>query len=195
MVLKSPAEIEIMDHANQVVRRILAELGEMLRPGMTTRDIDRHAEDRIRAEGLASFYFQGYQPAALLSDSLAAADVHFVSLLPALEGLIVPSKVYGILAAGRPAVFVGDPAGDVVSGDDRRQRLVAGGLPRLGQREHRRAHGHRPGIAALGRVNRGGCSRHAQLSLGGDGQPGRCCTGARAPGAAKGDGRRGRAIH
>jgi colanic acid biosynthesis glycosyl transferase WcaI len=41
--------------------------------------------------------------------------VHFVSLLPALEGLIVPSKVYGILAAGRPTVFVGDPAGDVAS--------------------------------------------------------------------------------
>lgn len=69
--------------------------------------------ERILAEGLESFYFQGYQPAALLSDSLAAADVHFVSLLPSLEGLIVPSKVYGILAAGRPAVFVGDPVGDV----------------------------------------------------------------------------------
>jgi glycosyltransferase involved in cell wall biosynthesis len=69
--------------------------------------------DAIRAEGMESFFFQGYQPAELLSDSLAAADVHFVSLLPALEGLIVPSKVYGILAAGRPAVFVGDTSGDV----------------------------------------------------------------------------------
>jgi colanic acid biosynthesis glycosyl transferase WcaI len=65
------------------------------------------------AEGLDSFFFQGYQPAELLSDSLAAADVHFVSLLPALEGLIVPSKIYGILAAGRPALFVGDIAGDL----------------------------------------------------------------------------------
>jgi glycosyltransferase involved in cell wall biosynthesis len=69
--------------------------------------------DSVRAEGLDNFFFQGYQPAELLSDSMAAADVHFVSLLPALEGLIVPSKVYGILAAGRPAVFVGDPAGDL----------------------------------------------------------------------------------
>jgi colanic acid biosynthesis glycosyl transferase WcaI len=34
-------------------------------------------------------------------------------LLPALEGLIVPSKLYGILAAGRPIIFVGDPDGDV----------------------------------------------------------------------------------
>ncbi len=67
----------------------------------------------VRAEGLDSFFFQGYQPAELLSDSLAAADVHLVSLLPALEGLIVPSKIYGILAAGRAAVFVGDVAGDL----------------------------------------------------------------------------------
>ena len=69
--------------------------------------------DAVRTEGLDSFFFQGYQPAELLSDSLAAADVHFVSLLPALEGLIVPSKIYGILAAGRPALFVGDTTGDL----------------------------------------------------------------------------------
>ena len=67
----------------------------------------------VRADGLDNFYFQPYQPAELLTDSLAAADVHFVSLLPALEGLIVPSKIYGILAAGRPALFVGDRNGDV----------------------------------------------------------------------------------
>jgi colanic acid biosynthesis glycosyl transferase WcaI len=36
-------------------------------------------------------------------------------LLPALEGLIVPSKIYGILAAGRPALFIGDPAGDIAT--------------------------------------------------------------------------------
>lgn len=70
-------------------------------------------QSSVRAEGLDNFFFQPYQPAELLSDSLAAADVHFVSLLPALEGLIVPSKIYGILAAGRPALFVGDRNGDV----------------------------------------------------------------------------------
>lgn len=68
---------------------------------------------QVEAERLTSFLFQDYQPAQLLADSLAAADVHLVSLLPALEGLIVPSKLYGILAAGRPAVFIGDPDGDV----------------------------------------------------------------------------------
>ena len=33
--------------------------------------------------------------------------------MPALEGLIVPSKISGVLAAGRPTLFVGDTAGDL----------------------------------------------------------------------------------
>jgi colanic acid biosynthesis glycosyl transferase WcaI len=73
----------------------------------------RNLQNAVEAEGLLSFQFQDYQPPELLSDSLAAADVHLVSLLPALEGLIVPSKIYGILAAGRPALFIGDTAGDL----------------------------------------------------------------------------------
>jgi glycosyltransferase involved in cell wall biosynthesis len=62
---------------------------------------------------LTNFVFQPYQPRALLSDSLSAADVHLISLLPALEGLIMPSKLYGVLAAGRPVVFIGDSDGAI----------------------------------------------------------------------------------
>jgi colanic acid biosynthesis glycosyl transferase WcaI len=72
-------------------------------------------QSAVRDEKLESFVFQDYQPPELLSDSLAAADAHFVSLLPSLEGLIVPSKIYGILAAGRPTVFIGDAAGDLAT--------------------------------------------------------------------------------
>jgi len=68
----------------------------------------------VKEEGLDRFVFQDYQPPELLADSLAASDVHLVSLLPQLEGLIVPSKIYGILAAGRPALCVGEPEGDLV---------------------------------------------------------------------------------
>ena len=70
---------------------------------------------QVESEGLPNFVFQDYQPPELLADSLAAADVHFVSLLPSMEGLIVPSKIYGIFAAGRPTLFVGDPDGDVAA--------------------------------------------------------------------------------
>ena len=54
-----------------------------------------------------------YQPKERLADSLAAADVHLCSLLPAFEGLVVPSKVYGIMAAARPCIHIGDPEGEV----------------------------------------------------------------------------------
>jgi colanic acid biosynthesis glycosyl transferase WcaI len=63
--------------------------------------------------GLKNFLFLPYQPRQNLCDSLAASDVHWVSLLPELEGLIVPSKFYGILAAARPTVFVGNPDGEL----------------------------------------------------------------------------------
>lgn len=64
--------------------------------------------------------FRPYQPMAMLAESLSVPDVHWISLQPQLEGLIVPSKLYGALAAGRPIVFIGDPAGEVA-------RLVAEG--------------------------------------------------------------------
>jgi len=59
MVLKSEAEIAIMDQANRLVRQILAELGGMIRPGLTTAEMDRYAESRVRAEG-ATPAFKGY---------------------------------------------------------------------------------------------------------------------------------------
>jgi hypothetical protein len=39
--------------------------------------------------------------------------VHLVSLRREMEGLVVPSKFYGIAAAGRPTVFIGDPEGEI----------------------------------------------------------------------------------
>ena len=67
----------------------------------------------VGERGLRNFRFLPYQPREDLEDSLAAADAHLVSLLPALEGLIMPSKLYGILAAGRAVIFIGDPDGDI----------------------------------------------------------------------------------
>ena len=66
----------------------------------------------VSQRALDSFHFLPYQPRDALEDSLAAADIHLVSLLPVLEGFIVPSKLYGILASGRPLIFIGDTDGD-----------------------------------------------------------------------------------
>lgn len=68
----------------------------------------------VQQNGLADmFQFRPYQAASGLAQSLAVADAHWVSLLPAMEGLIVPSKFYGIAAAGRPTIAVTDPSGEI----------------------------------------------------------------------------------
>ncbi len=70
-------------------------------------------KSEVAKRRLTSVVFQPYQPRERLSESLSAADVHLVSLRPELEGLIVPSKFYGIAAAGRPTVFIGDLDGEI----------------------------------------------------------------------------------
>lgn len=70
----------------------------------------RHLQTISRERGLDNVRFFPYQPFETLAHSLSAADVHLVTMQPELEGLVVPSKLYGVLAAGRPALFLG-PAG------------------------------------------------------------------------------------
>jgi colanic acid biosynthesis glycosyl transferase WcaI len=67
--------------------------------------------DEIRARQLPNVRFSGYAPRERLSESLSAADAHLVTLRPELEGLIVPSKFYGVLAVARPVLFIGAAGG------------------------------------------------------------------------------------
>jgi colanic acid biosynthesis glycosyl transferase WcaI len=69
-----------------------AEIGELA---------ERHEADALQ--------FLAYQPRETLSLSLGAADVHYVGLAPRLAGFVVPSRLYGILAAGRPVLVAADP--------------------------------------------------------------------------------------
>ena len=70
-------------------------------------------ERAVGQSRLKNCIFRPYQSRARLAESLSFPDVHLVSLQPQLEGLIVPSKIYGIAAAGRPVIFIGDPGGEV----------------------------------------------------------------------------------
>lgn len=67
----------------------------------------------IHARQLSSVSVQPYQPRADLYLSLALPNLHWASLIPSLEGFIVPSKVYGIAAAGRPLLMIGSPKGEI----------------------------------------------------------------------------------
>lgn len=68
---------------------------------------------RVAALGLTNFRFVPYQPREKLSESLATGNAHWISLRPAFEGLIVPSKVFGVCAAGRAVVAVCAPDGEL----------------------------------------------------------------------------------
>lgn len=63
--------------------------------------------------GLANLQFRPYHPRERLAQSLGACDAHLVTLRPGLDGLVLPSKFYGIIAAGRPVLFVGAGEGEV----------------------------------------------------------------------------------
>ena len=64
-------------------------------------------KSEVRRRGLGNITFAPPQPLAALPEFLASGDVHLVTLRERAEGLVVPSKLYGILAAGRPTLFVG----------------------------------------------------------------------------------------
>jgi colanic acid biosynthesis glycosyl transferase WcaI len=70
---------------------------------------------RARDLRLANVMFLPFQPKERLGESFAAADLFIVSLQSGLAGYIVPSKLYGILAAGRPFVAAVEAACEVAS--------------------------------------------------------------------------------
>jgi colanic acid biosynthesis glycosyl transferase WcaI len=61
----------------------------------------------------SSFRFMPYQEQKMVPYSLAVADAHWLSLNPKLEGLLVPSKFYGIAAAGKPIIPIADKNGEI----------------------------------------------------------------------------------
>jgi len=77
--------------------------------GAQLPNIKQHCKEK----GLNNVMFKPYQPREKLDQSLSVSDVHLISLKPELEGLIVPSKFYGILAAGRPVIFLGSKDGEI----------------------------------------------------------------------------------
>jgi colanic acid biosynthesis glycosyl transferase WcaI len=63
-----------------------------------------------QTNGIQSVEFRGYVDRDKLSEGLAAGDIGLVTQHNVCCGSVVPSKVYGILAAGRPILFIGPKA-------------------------------------------------------------------------------------
>ena len=75
--------------------------------GVAAADLRREAED------LSNLTVVGYQSADRVPEVLASADVHVVALRRGLSASSVPSKMYSILAAGRPLIASVDEGSEV----------------------------------------------------------------------------------
>ena len=142
------------------------DLDALVRSATFLRDLDRLAiamvGDGARRDQLIALAelleadqvrFLPYQPREALPFSLSAADVHVVGLARGLSGFVVPSRLYGVLAVGRPVIAAADA-------DSETARLVADvgcgivvppGRPDLLAAEIRRAHDGDYDLAEMGR--------------------------------------------
>jgi glycosyltransferase involved in cell wall biosynthesis len=156
------------------------DLDSLVRAATFLRDLDdleiaiigmgaRHAELVALAELLEvdAVRFMYYQPRHLLSSSLSAADVHVVGLAPGLAGYVVPSRLYGILAVGRPVIAAADADSETAQVVDAIGCgiVVPPGRPELLARAIRDAHDGRYDLQAMGARGRDWVVREADRSV------------------------------
>jgi glycosyltransferase involved in cell wall biosynthesis len=72
-------------------------------------------EVEARAAGVSNIIFLPFFPGSKIPSVLAAADAHVITVKRGLEGVVVPSKLYGILAAGKPIVALAAEETDVAT--------------------------------------------------------------------------------
>jgi colanic acid biosynthesis glycosyl transferase WcaI len=68
-----------------------------------------------RAHNLKNIIMLPYQPRERLRETLSAGDLHLISLDAKVQGYIVPSKLAGILAVGRPVLFLGSAQNSIAT--------------------------------------------------------------------------------
>jgi len=67
----------------------------------------------VAQEGIGNVILKPYQPRSKLADTLAIGDVHLVLIAQGFQGLLVPSKFYGALSAGKPVLYIGPTTSEV----------------------------------------------------------------------------------
>lgn len=112
----------------------------------------RLVDERLRATPRPHWYSSSYVEKAMLPDSLAMADLGVVAQLPGQERVCYPSKLLGIMAAGR-AVLAICPPGCAMARMIREHRIgyvVANGDADAGVDALRHARDHREEVDAMG---------------------------------------------
>jgi colanic acid biosynthesis glycosyl transferase WcaI len=156
------------------------DLDSLVRAATFLRDLDdleimiigmgaRHGELLALAQlhELDQVRFMYYQPRDVLSQSLSAADVHVVGLAPGLAGYVVPSRLYGILAVGRPVIVAADSESETtrIVAEVGCGIVVPSARPELLARAIRDAHDGRYDLQAMGRRGREWVEREADRSV------------------------------
>jgi colanic acid biosynthesis glycosyl transferase WcaI len=111
--------------------------------------------------------FWPYQPRELLPQSLSSADVHVVGLARGLSGYVVPSRLYGILAVGRPVIVAADAESETAQLVEqvRCGVVVPPGRPELLAEAIRAAHGGELDLAEMGARGREYVAANADRSV------------------------------
>ena len=109
--LKSPQEIEVMRSANLIVAEVLAELRRRVRPGVTTGELDRVAEEMTRRRG-ATPAFKGYEVGGRVFPSSVCISVNeeVVHGIPSERRELREGDIVGIDFGVRYQGFYGDAA-------------------------------------------------------------------------------------
>jgi methionyl aminopeptidase len=106
IIYKTEEEIRAMRESSQIVAKVLADLGPMIKPGLRTSELDQSAEQRARELG-AKPAFKGYRgyPASLCI-SVNEEIIHGIPSTRALREGDIVSLDFGVLYNG----FYGDAA-------------------------------------------------------------------------------------
>ena len=145
------------------------DLNSLVRAATFLRDLDNLAiaivgdgARRTDLEQLAELLevdavrFLPYQKRTLLPLSLSSAHVHVVGLARGLSGYVVPSRLYGVLAVGRPVIVAADRDSETAQlvEDIGCGVVVPPGRPELLAAAIRRAYGGELDLDAMGRRGR-----------------------------------------
>lgn len=125
--LKSPSELEVMRAANLIVAEVLAQLREHVRPGVTTAELDRIAEELTRQRGAVPA-FKGYEVNGRVFPKNLCISINeeIVHGIPSQKRVLQEGDIVGIDFGVRYHGLYGDAAITVAVGqtDPESQRLM-----------------------------------------------------------------------
>ncbi len=107
IIKKSPAEIEAMREAGRISAKVLREVGALVRPGVSTLELDRFVESMIRLEGgIPAFKGYGGFPGSIC----ASVNEQIVHGIPSADVILREGDIISIDTGAIVDGWVGDNA-------------------------------------------------------------------------------------